>query len=130
MLINREFMSQLAIFDEVTTARNLRDEAIGRAIDHANVVEPKWAKRAWELFEFYCSTLTAFSKSTSDEEFKTEHFVQYALGHGLPKPPDNRAFGAITLKAVKSGLITRVRYEAKDDPKSHGQPISVWRVKC
>jgi len=122
-------MKDLTLFDEVVEAKTNRDNAIQRAVEHADRVEVKWSDRAWGLFESYCEALTiAANNGVGEVVFRTEQFVSSAKSNGLPDPPDNRAFGAIILKAVKAGMITRVGYAPKTSKNCNCQPISVWKV--
>lgn len=52
--------------------------------------------------------------------------VRHAAAGRVPDPPEPRAWGAVVLAAARRKLIRRVGYGVAQDPKSHGNPKSVW----
>lgn len=100
------------------TARELAEEGMNRAADHADQVEPRWSDRAYEMLEGYA--LAHF-------EFMTEDVRVWAHEEGLPKPPDGRAWGAVTHRAIVAGLIRCDRYRKTRIPPAHATPRPVWR---
>lgn len=104
---------------DLFTAVELRDIGMKMAEDHANEVHENWSERCYKL-------LIEFIKLT-DTSFQTEHFRFYCESKNrLEIPPTKRAYGPVVLRAVKSGLIKRVGYANTSDPRSHGNPKSVW----
>jgi hypothetical protein len=101
-----------------STAQQLADDGMNRAVDHADQVEPGWSQRAYDMLEGY---------ALSHFEFMTEDCRVWAHGEGLPTPPDGRAWGAVTLRAVKAGLIVCDRYRKTRIPPAHATPRPVWR---
>lgn len=79
-----------------------------------------WSASAWAFFIDY-------AKRQGDRPFMTEDVRQAAQKAGvvLP-PPDGRAWGAITLRAVKARLISCVGYAPNKTRTCHGSPKSVW----
>lgn len=118
---------QLSIFDapafEDTIKSNidktgdiLRDKGIEASINHANLIQEDWGEKAYLLF-------LEFIKSHT--EFKCEDFRNWSSPQ-LSTPPSLRAFGSIIVRAVKSGLITRIGFENVSNPRAHKTPVSVW----
>lgn len=80
----------------------------------------EWSAKAWAFF-------LDFAKRQGDRPFMTEDVRMAAAKTGaVPPPPDGRAWGAITLRAVKGRLISCVNYAPNKDPSCHGSPKSVW----
>ncbi|UXO94087.1 hypothetical protein Pan5_45 [Pseudanabaena phage Pan5] len=100
------------------TAAQLRDQGIKRAVEKANKVEPGWSDQAYEIFKQFLSVRY--------QTFMIEDFRQYAIPMGLPKPPSDRAFGYIAIKAKKEGLIHRVGYGKTNSKTAHKTPAAIW----
>ena len=96
----------------------LRDKGIKKALDNANNTHDKWSDRAYKFLVNYIK---------SQYEFMTED-VRVASEKAIPKPPSNRAWGSVILRAVRSGLINRVGFANVKNAKAHKTPASVWRV--
>lgn len=110
------------LFDFVAPAgeaQRLADEGMQRAVDHADAVEEGWSERAYQLLERFAQT---------NFEFMTEDCRQWAHEQeGLPKPPDPRAWGAVTVRGIQSRLIIRVGYRKTRIPPAHSTPRPIWR---
>jgi hypothetical protein len=102
---------------------SLRDRGIAKAFDHANSVERQWGKKAYGILIHYI-----WLSSRGTGIFMTEDVRDYARGR-ISKPPDDRAWGAIIMRAVREGLIVRHGYARHKDPSRHAGPSTVWRVK-
>lgn len=89
-----------------------------QAADHADAVEESWGERAYQLLTGY---------AVEHFEFMTEEVRVWAHSIGLPKPPDGRAWGAVTHRAVRAGIITCHRYRKTKVPPAHATPRPVWR---
>lgn len=100
------------------SARELAEDGMIRAVEHADRVEPEWSERASSLLRDYAQF---------NPEFMTESLRVWAHRMGLPLPPDPRAWGAVVNKAVRDGLIVRDRYEMTKIPPAHATPRPVWR---
>lgn len=99
----------------------LRDEGIKRAVDHADRVEERWSDRAFELFKEYIRARRVFM---------TEDVRMWAhKDRDLPLPPDGRAWGAVTVRAVKQRLIRRIGYAPMKSPNCHQDPKPVWQSR-
>jgi|SRR5579862_2518976 len=109
-------------------SRELRDEGIKRAKDHADAVADNWHERAFGVFTRY-ALIQARWPSGAMKEFMTEDVRVFARENRLlPDPPDARAWGAVASRAVRTKLVRRVGYAAQRDPKSHGSPKPLWCV--
>lgn len=78
-----------------------------------------WSERAYAAF---------LAVARKGEPFQTEDVRVAAAQYGLPDAPDNRAWGAVALRALRESLITRVGYAPVKNPTSHAAPKSVWRI--
>tara|TARA_Y100000296_G_scaffold78310_1_gene100863 strand:+ start:357 stop:668 length:312 start_codon:yes stop_codon:yes gene_type:complete len=96
----------------------LRDKGIKKAINNANDTHDKWSDKAY-------SFLTKWIKT--QYEFMTEN-ARTASEKEIPKPPSNRAWGGIILRASRAGLIYRVGFSNVKNAKAHSTPASIWRV--
>lgn len=111
---------QMTIEDAIR-ARELRDDGMQRAVDHANHVEPGWQERA-------VGYVKAFALVR--REFMCEEARRYAEAQGIGPPPDKRAWGAVMMKCARMGLIEKIGLGYAKDPKVHMNPASVWRSKA
>lgn len=101
------------------TARRKRDEGIQRAIDHAEVVTPRWGDTAWSFLVDY---------ARANLSFTAEDARQAAERAGaVPPPPDKRAWGGVFQRASRAGLIQRIGFVTARDPKVHCNNIALWR---
>ena len=100
------------------TASQLRDQGIKRAVEKANKTDPGWSEQAYDLFKQFLDVRY--------QTFMIEDFRQYAIPMGLPKPPNDRAFGFIPIRAVKEGLIYRVGYGKTTGKSAHKTPAAIW----
>ena len=110
---------QLNMFSTQPSGQELRDLGIQKAEDSANSIQHTWSEQAY-------NQLLRFIKKQS--QFMTEQFRSYAEKEGLQRPPSNRAYGSVIVRAVKSGIIKRIDYKPVQNPKAHCTPASVWAV--
>ncbi len=61
--------------------------------------EPSWSERAY-------AALLEFARQR-EGEWLGEEAIYWMTNHGLPAPPDKRAFGTVFVNAVKRGAIVR-----------------------
>ena len=102
----------------INNGAELRDKGIKKALDNANNTHDKWSDKAYDFLLKYIKY---------QNQFMTED-VRIASEKAIPKPPSNRAWGSVILKAAKSGLINRVGFANVKNAKAHKTPASVWRV--
>lgn len=113
-------MSQLPLFDGLTPmavidGRALKEEGMQKAVDHANAVTPDWSEQALQMLERF-----------PQQRFMVEELREWAYAQGLPRPPSERAWGGVTAKARKLGLIMHGGYQSVKNPKAHCTPASCW----
>lgn len=89
---------------------------------HAEADALGWSDHAMALLGRYAqSPAGAFGSAP----FTMEQFRLWAYQHGLEPPAEERAFGAITRKALKLGLIVKVGYAAA--ASSNNSPKATYR---
>lgn len=108
---------QRASLAQVKNAARRRDQAgkekgIAQAIDHAGQA---WQQQAYALFEAYAERHAIFM---------TEDVRYWAATQGLPAPPSERAWGAITKRALAAKLIAPWAWAT--GTTGHGQRKQVW----
>lgn len=79
---------------------------------------PAWADEAFQALCYYAERNTTFM---------TEDVRIFAHSHGLPMPPDGRAWGGVMNRAIKRKLVERVGYAPMKSPNCHANPKSVWK---
>lgn len=100
------------------SGKELRDKGIETAINHADDVCDNWGELAFQFFVNYARN--------SKVPFMTNDAVMASNGI-IPEPPDLRSWGAIAVRAVKSGYISRTGYGEVKNPKHHAAPKSLWQ---
>ena len=106
------------------TGEQLRDFGMQLAIDHADQVHPspQWSIQAYNVFVDYVKQLMPL------QTFMTEDVRQWAFNNKrIPEPPSNRAWGSISIKVCKSGLIEKAGYASVSNAKAHCTPATLWR---
>ena len=106
--------NQITMFN-TRSGKELRDDGIKRAADHANAKIQTWSNRAYDCFVNY---------ARSHELFMTEDVRAAAE---IPAPPSNRAWGSVAVRAKKANIIAHAGYKAVKNPKAHCAPCNVWR---
>lgn len=115
-------MIQLSILDAIES-QNRADEGLQKAVDHAGQVHPEWKERCWGLFRSWLLTKHAgFTFMTEDFRLWVE------LNNKIEQPPSLRAFGFLSIKALREGLIKHNGTARTTNPKAHRTPANVWRV--
>ena len=102
----------------INNGAELRDKGIKKALDNANNTHDRWSDKAYDFLLKYIKY---------QNQFMTED-VRVASEKAIPKPPSNRAWGSVILRASRSGLINRVGFANVKNAKAHKTPASVWRV--
>lgn len=105
---------QLSIFD----LREARDDGIRRAADHADAVIPQWSERAFAM-------LLLFLKANR-RPFITPEVREWSTENGLPEPPTAYAWGAVLVRARKSGLIIKAGATTYGNKTMHLQTVNRW----
>lgn len=102
--------------DRSEEGRRRRDEAIDRVRDHT---PPGWMDAAVDCVRI---ALQQFVTITTDDVRRVAGIRQ------IPKPHDNRAWGAVMRRAIKSGLVVKTgEYVPTERPEAHRRPIPVYR---
>lgn len=107
--------NQLDLFE----SRERRDKGMGKAEDHAEKVHDDWKALAYDYLVNY---------SRDKGEFMIEQVREASKGI-VVEPPSKRAWGGITARVVRAGIIKRVGYRSVANPKAHCTPCSVW-INC
>jgi hypothetical protein len=107
-------------------AEKLKEEGIKTAIEHADIEEPSWSEKAYQMLEQFLVD-PANPRMKYQDTFLGEEVRQYAFIHGLENPPSKRAWGAIIVKAQKEGLIEFAGYGKTSNPKAHSTPAALWK---
>lgn len=100
------------------STQDMADAGMQQAVDHADAVEPGWSEQAYAMFLEYAA---------DHFEFMTEDVRVWAHENGLPQPPDGRAWGAVTHRAIRAKLVVCDRYRKTRIPPAHATPRPVWR---
>lgn len=92
-----------------------RDEAIGRADDHADT---EWKRHAEQVIAW---TARALGEFTTDD-------VWDRIGSGF-STHEPRALGALMKRLATRGVITPTeRYRTSKRTECHNRPVRVWRA--
>lgn len=106
------------LFASESSARELADEGMTAAIEHADRVSARWSVQAGQLLRIYAQM---------HPEFMAEDVRIWAHRKDLPCPPDPRAWGAVVNRAVREGVLIRDRFELTKVKPAHATPRPVWR---
>lgn len=98
--------------------RELRDDGIKRATDHADRVNAAWLNRA------YAIAVELVAKKA--EPFFTYELVRGLKRHGIETPPDGRAWAGVTTRLARAGLIRSLGIFPCTDPDQHMAPKTKW----
>lgn len=99
------------------------EQGIERAAEHAERVLPGWCDRAAEAVR------QALQRTRMDDAFTIEQ-VRGAIATAdlLPEdPPDGRAWGHVTRRAVKLGYVERLPGQYRAAVSSNGSPKPLYR---
>lgn len=104
---------QSAIDFEAARAR--RDAGMHASEAHADATVPGWSDQAFALLCRYASEQPA--------PWTCEAFRWWAAANGLADPPDSRAFGGITQRAIRRQVIERVGYAPAASSNGSPKPL-------
>lgn len=110
-------MSQLALDLAVSRGKT----GMKRAADHADNDSPGWTERAYQALRSYVEG------RLHSETFTIEQAREVA-GLLVDEPPDGRAWGAVTQRAIRAGLIVRTG-EYAPAASSNGSPKPLYRKR-
>jgi hypothetical protein len=106
------------IFD-LEQGRQLRDEGIKKAEDHANSVHPNWSEKAYEFLKRYL-------KNMGGVEFQAEDVRSFAALVNFPLPDNARAWGGVFNRAIKENLIKKVGIGPVKNKKAHCANANIY----
>jgi hypothetical protein len=104
---------------DFTAAREAAERGIQSSAQHAEDDRPGWGESALAWLRFHAEV--------SEGEFTMEQFRQMA-SMVLPEPPDLRAWGSVTQKAIRQGIIRKTGGYAPA-ASSNGSPKPLY-VGC
>jgi hypothetical protein len=114
---------QLSIFDaqEYVEAIKERDKGIATVMESANQYDPLWSKNAEEVFMMYI-------KKIGPVEFMAEDVRNFASENKLIQdPPSNRAWGGVTQRLARRGVIEKIGMRSVKNPKARMSYANVWK---
>lgn len=103
---------------QLSFGQQARDKGIEKAITNADRVSPSWSVRAYEFFKTFVRM--------QNESFRIEEFRDW-VEDKIENPPSLRAYGAITMKAARKGIIKHVGYAKVTNVRAHQANCAVWR---
>ena len=101
----------------------LRDIGMQQAVDHAERVEPGWKESAYRYLENFLT----YAGRYGIKSFMAEDIRAWAHQNGLNRPPHNRAWGSVIMKAAKRGLIVKIGIGQVKNPAAHSANAAIWR---
>jgi hypothetical protein len=112
-------LARLMDLIDYINASERRDLGIETAHANAEDKTPGWTDRA-------LAYVVRFLEGRGDRTFLTEDVRAFAESCGLAYPPDGRAWGAVTQKASRRGIIDKVGYAPAKS--SNLSPKVLWRA--
>ena len=103
----------------VFTGKELARAGANLALDHANDMRLGWGDDADDQ-------LSAFLRTYPNREFLAEEVREFAYARGLPKPPNERAWGGVMMRAKAYGLIRWAGTKAVKNRKAHAANAALW----
>lgn len=114
---------QSTIFD-IIEGKKLAETGLQLAVETANAEHDNWSERCWQLFYQW------LNKKPRYFEFMIEDFRKYIEDFDLLEiPKSNRAFGFLSVKAIRNDLICFSRMAKVKNKKAHATPANVWVKK-
>jgi hypothetical protein len=107
---------QLNILDGIRE----KEAGLLQAVTHADSVHGDWSGKAWQMFVNWLSGWAPGHK------FLIEDFRFSAELQGLEKPPSSRAYGFISVRARKQGLIIQAGTAKVKNVKAHRANAGFW----
>jgi hypothetical protein len=105
--------------DDLFSALEKGHAAAQASAERADREIDDWTLKAVALFAEYASR--------SFDPFLTEEARVFAESHGLPSPPDGRAWGHIAKRCQRDGTIISAGFGAAKS--SNGSPKVLWKRK-
>jgi hypothetical protein len=111
---------QLNIFDQ-KRGQELAQVGLELAVDTANAEFPKWSERCWQLFWQWLNKKPRYYRFMI-EDFR-EHIYKMDL---IERPKSDRAFGFLSSKAVRLGMIISGGTAKVKNQTAHCANAGVW----
>lgn len=105
---------------QMAEALAARDAGMASALQHAEDDAPGWGERAYQA-------LSGVFRLFGRQDITMEHARFHAHARGLDVPDEQRAFGPVTQKLIRDGIIEPVGYAAA--ASSHGSIKRTYRIK-
>lgn len=102
-------------------ARDRRMEGMRSSAQHAEDEAPGWCIRAFRLMQQFAER--------EPMPWMVEQFRVWAEKQGLDLPPDSRAFGGVTQRAIRRGVIVKVGYAPAASSNGSPKPLYARSVK-
>lgn len=96
-------------------ARARRERGMRDSEAHADRESPGWPERAYGL-------LCRYAREQA-HPWTCESFRWWAAANGLDDPPDSRAFGGVTQRALRKGVILKVGYAPAASSNGSVKPL-------
>jgi len=105
----------------IPTGKELRDEGINKAVNHADLRVPNWSIKALKYVIEYAKKNMFFTCEDVRIQSRKDNF---------PQPPDGRAWGGIISKARQREFIIRTREtRSAKIASNHAGPCRIWQSK-
>lgn len=122
-LFDQPVKKPAVVFDMVEGKR-LAEQGLERAVMKADDMVIGWSERCWQLFWQWLNRKPRYF------EFMVEDFRAYCYHYDLiEKPNSERAFGMLSVKAVKLNIIEFAGTRKVKNKKAHSTPANVWRKR-
>lgn len=106
---------------DMAAALAARDAGMQSSAEHAEDVQPGWGDLAANVASF---CLGYYGQPC----FTMEELRLWCSWHALPEPPDMRAWGSVTVRLIREGIIEKTGQFAPAT-SSHGSPKPTYRRK-
>jgi hypothetical protein len=97
-----------------------RDAGMASAAEHAEHDAPGWGQRAYDA-------IVASPYLRAEPAWTMEFARQWVYACGLDQPTEERAWGPVTRKLMRDGMIEAVGYDAA--ASSNGSPKRTYRLR-
>ena len=108
--------------EDLFEATKLRDNGIKISADNAERVHNGWHGKA----DFLLSEFLCFKRHSADNKFLGEDVRKYAEDQGLAKPPSDRAWGSVMVRAARCGKVIKAGYALTTNSRAHRTPATLW----
>jgi FMN phosphatase YigB (HAD superfamily) len=108
-------------FDQIQQARARRDAGMASSARHAEQDAPGWLESA-------VAEVHRYAHAVYPADFTIEE-ARASIEHNLQRPPELRAWGAVTRACKARGLIEAVEGVWRCAASSNGSPKQVYRLR-